>query len=920
MDNTIARHQQQVLPAPTVDSNVSSNEENAKQSTFIRDGVSLSEKSKTSTISGLETEMELPSQDDSFGKPTEKEVIVISSLADSEDVYAAESCDSGSPDANKMITNEQAVRIDGKSEVLQGCVLTNEMRLLLSNRKPAPWSNAYYLGWLDLILYGIGSLESFQREMTYANYKDLQSLRWNFPVQCLNLPGVRERLNQIQEMINEKWRIREKSRLGLDLGEDLLNFGYARTDKSAEGDEIVQSDVRPQQDATKSLDTLVVSKGPVSVPTAAEFTPDPRWADTPAEHVSYFVSLLSRSRACNDQTWTNILKALKNSAPDDRYLEDAHKFSSLRENYKKEDVDVKWNGLERKTKGHNIGTIMNAAKADNPEAYAEFQKKLKGEPDSTKPTKERTKKQSTNTATPLPPLDDDDLLDLLERDGEQGLALVIARVVEQEVITKASEHGGFIWDEETALYKHWEESGALATIICAMAKPVIQRYVLTRLDLLQDESSNHFDPKRARKLEKIWECFTGLCSSSKLANRVIGIVKIRDSREDFRRSENMDKIPYLFPVGDKKVVDLRPPIRLLPRTREHLFTMTSRIPYEPGFKHPDFNDVFLNGISLGDRDFLTTLQLLMSYFLTGENKKRIFTFLTGIGLNGKSVLLKLLRKVMGGFATEGRDHLLFKSKAGVNSGPDPSFLEMSNKRVITFTETAEDAEINETFLLKLAGDDPFTSRNLNDRHNTEIHSSAKAIIISNHTPKFSNNQAIFDRLVAMLFKARFVSNPKPDTNERSIDPTLKERLMSDDCLKAFLAWAIEGNYYSNENFEIPPQFRDVAREIQDECDPLGVYIRGHIIPEKDARLQTSDLRASFEEWYTQRNEEAPSEREIRQLYARVKKLYGNSTPSNGTRYYKGCRLITPPPPTTLTTDVATNRSSQNALNQINAFI
>ncbi len=119
---------------------------------------------------------------------------------------------------------------------------------------------------------------------------------------------------------------------------------------------------------------------------------------------------------------------------------------------------------------------------------------------------------------------------------------------------------------------------------------------------------------------------------------------------------DFDVDPLLFNVLNG-TIDLRNG-GLRGHRREDYITKLAPISYDPAAKC-DLWDAFLRRITDGNKELLGYLKRLVGYLLTGLTTEQVLHFLFGLGANGKSVFIEIVRALLGGLRHDrvaGSDH------------------------------------------------------------------------------------------------------------------------------------------------------------------------------------------------------------------------------------------------------------------------
>src|SRR5207253_11351585 len=126
----------------------------------------------------------------------------------------------------------------------------------------------------------------------------------------------------------------------------------------------------------------------------------------------------------------------------------------------------------------------------------------------------------------------------------------------------------------------------------------------------------------------------------------------------------LDSDPWLLNV-ENGTLDIRTG-RLREHRRDDLMTKLAPVRYDPTATSPVF-ERYLHRTFADDQDLIGFVQRAAGYTLTGNTTERVLFILYGSGQNGKSVVIKTLRAVLGDYGMRTQTETLMK-KQGANYG------------------------------------------------------------------------------------------------------------------------------------------------------------------------------------------------------------------------------------------------------------
>lgn len=342
----------------------------------------------------------------------------------------------------------------------------------------------------------------------------------------------------------------------------------------------------------------------------------------------------------------------------------------------------------------------------------------------------------------------------------------------------------------------------------------------------------------------------------------------------------LDANPWLLCV-ENGVLDLQTGA-LRPHDRDLLMTKVAPAPYDADTKCPTWL-AFLARIMNGNQPLIDFLQRAVGYSLTGTTGERCLLFLYGIGANGKSTFLEVLRALLSEYAQQA-DFTTFLERKG-DSGPRNDIARLFGARVVTSSEVGEGKRLNESLVKTLTGNDTVTARFLHAEF-FEFSPQFKLWLAANHRPVIrGTDNAIWTRVRLVPF---LVSIPE---GERDLG--LKDKLIAE--LPGILAWAVQGCLLWHEyGLGMPAAVQEATESYRRESDTLGAFLEDCTVAEADAATKATELYQAYKQWAEEAGE-----------YQLTQTAFGRSLEERGIRVEKrgrdrarvkyriGIRLVVP---------------------------
>lgn len=220
---------------------------------------------------------------------------------------------------------------------------------------------------------------------------------------------------------------------------------------------------------------------------------------------------------------------------------------------------------------------------------------------------------------------------------------------------------------------------------------------------------------------------------------------------------------------------------------EDLLTQYIDINYSPDATAKEWLE-FINTI-LGNRaDLIDYVQRGIGYTLNGTQLERVFFFLYGLGMNGKSQLMTALRIVLGPYALEAKPEI-FMEKRFSGSGPDEGQAALQGIRLLTATEVKKGQYLDTSLVKRMTGGEPIWHERKFQR-GYSFYPTHTLWLSGNHEPGIKDStDSIWDRLNKIPFEVRIdVKNEIKGYGEK----------LAKNYAEAILAWCVAGAIAWNE--------------------------------------------------------------------------------------------------------------------------
>jgi putative DNA primase/helicase len=299
-------------------------------------------------------------------------------------------------------------------------------------------------------------------------------------------------------------------------------------------------------------------------------------------------------------------------------------------------------------------------------------------------------------------------------------------------------------------------------------------------------------------------------------------------------TRDLDADPWLLTVANG-TLDLRT-AELREHVREDLITKLVAVDWDPEAKC-DRWEAFLNRIMGGNTALIAWLQRAVGYSLTGMTTEQCFFLLHGVGANGKTTFLEILRAIAGEYAAQ-TDFTTFTEKK--SDGPRNDVARLFSARVVTSSEVGEGKRFNESLMKSLAGSEMISARFLYAEL-FDFMPSFKVFLAANHKPVIrGTDEGIWRRVRLIPFTVQI----PPDEQDKDLLAKLRDEL------PGILAWAVAGCllWQREGGLGIPEEVRAATAAYRTDSDTLGAFLEEYCERGDGYSETTQNLYAAYSQW------------------------------------------------------------------------
>ena len=319
---------------------------------------------------------------------------------------------------------------------------------------------------------------------------------------------------------------------------------------------------------------------------------------------------------------------------------------------------------------------------------------------------------------------------------------------------------------------------------------------------------------------------------------------------------------------------------LLSHRREDYLTRISGVVYDPEATCPRW-EAFLLRVMGDDPELVAFLQRAVGYTLTGSTREQVLFLLYGVGANGKSTFIEILRLLTGEYAAQA-EFSTFLKQDGASVRND--IARLVGARFVAAVEAEGGRPLAEAMVKQMTGGDVVTARFL-FREFFEFQPAFKVWLAANHKPVIrGTDHGIWRRIRLIPF---LVTIPEAER-----DPDLVKKLQAE--LPGVLAWAMRGCLdWQEHGLGLPSSVRAATESYRDEMDVLGGFLDDRCALEPHAQALTKELYDSYKTWADESGERAITKKAMGMRLA--ERGFISAKGSRGARCWQGLRLLPEPP-------------------------
>ena len=336
--------------------------------------------------------------------------------------------------------------------------------------------------------------------------------------------------------------------------------------------------------------------------------------------------------------------------------------------------------------------------------------------------------------------------------------------------------------------------------------------------------------------------------------------------------DSLDTDPDLLAVGNG-TVEL-PTGKLRPGKTSDRLSLSLAAAYLEDGPTPMI-DAFFADVFNGDAATVAYVQRLLGYGITGHTREQVWAIWTGVGSNGKGVLMAALKKLLGPWCVMMPGELLFETAKTTAAGASTPHLQTLIKKRLAFKDEGKSERqnvLNEELIKTLTGSSTIVTRPLY-KDFIEFEPTHLPVLLCNRRPRINvNDPAMMRRVVVVPFTNIYTS---PDSRDNPFDPAnphhrirddlLPARLLSEDGQAQLLTWLVRGAvaWHAGGLGRMSEAIGAAFDSYREENDTLTAFIAERCTRDRAAAVNASD----FLRCYNEHARLAVKQKELRELMA-----------------------------------------------------
>jgi P4 family phage/plasmid primase-like protien len=304
---------------------------------------------------------------------------------------------------------------------------------------------------------------------------------------------------------------------------------------------------------------------------------------------------------------------------------------------------------------------------------------------------------------------------------------------------------------------------------------------------------------------------------------------------------------------------------------------TTKINYIPAEKmnptiRDDINDFMRKLFPVPD--LLEYMWEMLASCLIGNNKNQLFHIFCGGGSNGKSLLVLLMKQILGEYYGIVPGGIITDKKTKIG-GVSPEIMELKGKRLAVINEPSKGEKINEGPLKALTGGDDIQGRSL-FKNTVTFKPSFKLIVCTNVLYDIdATDEGTWRRIRVVPFMSYFTDNPDPTKDfEFQKDIELEDKMLK-DWIEPFFSMLVDVAFRTGGSITKKCDIVTAkSAEYRNTQDHIMNFISEKIKESPGDKVKKGELQREFEDWFKMQYGNLRSAPKMKELYPIMNKKFG----------------------------------------------
>jgi putative DNA primase/helicase len=340
-------------------------------------------------------------------------------------------------------------------------------------------------------------------------------------------------------------------------------------------------------------------------------------------------------------------------------------------------------------------------------------------------------------------------------------------------------------------------------------------------------------------------------------------------------AQEFDRDPNLFAV-ENGVINIV--------TREHrkakpedYLRRQAKVKFDPDAICPHWMD-FLRSGTQGDQELHAYIRRALGYTMFGHANLQHFFMVIGSGGNGKGVLMRTIKTLMGDYGQNVSPNLMTSAYSSNANAPAPALANLHGARMVICTELPTGRKLDDAFIKQYAGGDEITARQ-NYALAFTFKPEGKLWISTNEVPEIrAADEAMWRRIKPIPFNRKFKGDDVDENLEQKFGPEFP----------GILRWLlIGGQDFSKNGLLSCTAVEELEAKMRKDADSVHAWKSECCIEDADEKTQAGLAFKSYSDFMRTSRRKALNPAAFR---ARLMEMGFKHKKSSQCNFYVGFRL------------------------------